>query len=344
MGLLGHALSLKAERGFEELLRGRLLDPLGLKDTRITLSEEQRARRAAGHWGVVPWSEFTMPALEGAGALLSTAEDMLTFLEHVSGLNTNVLGAIATEATRRRAAGAAPNIDMALGWLLVNAPGGQLVQHDGATYGQNAFLGFHRASRRGVVVLCNNRLSTYGSMQDAGFHLLDPVLPLTEPRRPTAVPAETLASYEGRYSMNGFSFDVQLRHGRLTLDFAPDASPGFTVHAQSTTRFAVYEFGINGSGTFKVTGTDATLSWTQGGATLALPRIATLPRLQIRRTAGETSLTLAGTPGFQYNLESSSDLRRWNHEFQRSADSGEFMLTETAEQAGFYRSKLPALE
>ncbi len=344
-GLLGHALSLKTGLAYEALLRQRILDPLGLNDTGITLSDEQRSRRATPHWGVIPWDEFTMPALEAAGAILSTASDMLTFIEHLSGLQTNVLGAVATEATRRRAATGTPNLDMALGWLLLRPSNGELVWHDGSTYGQNAFVGFHRTSRVGVVVLCNNRVSTYGSVQDVGFHLLDSNLPLTAPRRPATVPPETLASYQGRYqSTNGLSFDALVRHGQLTLDFAPDASPGFTVHAESTVRFGVYELGVNGGAIFNVSGDTASLTWAQGGSSVSMNRVAVLPHLEILHHDDARFLRLTGTTGFSYDIHTSADLLGWTKHASHLPQPAEFAAPSIPGTLGFFHATLPPLE
>src|SRR5579859_856747 len=48
VGLLGHALARKAGLTYEQLLRKRILDPLGMNDTTITLTSDQRKRLAAG--------------------------------------------------------------------------------------------------------------------------------------------------------------------------------------------------------------------------------------------------------------------------------------------------------
>ena len=42
----GDLLALRAGKSYEALLRERVLDPLGMKDTRITLTEGMRARLA----------------------------------------------------------------------------------------------------------------------------------------------------------------------------------------------------------------------------------------------------------------------------------------------------------
>ncbi len=344
-GLLGHALSLDSGLPYESLLRQRILDPLALADTRITLSAEQRSRRSVPHWGVVPWPEFSMPALEGAGALLSTAADLLTFIEHLSGLQTNVLGTVPSEATLRRAATQSPNLSMALGWLLLSTSAGEIVWHDGSTYGQNAFLGFNRTTRRGVVVLCNNRLSTYGAIQDVGFHLLDSSRQMTNPRQPATVSPETLASYQGRYqSTSGLRFDVLVKHGELTVDYAPDASPGFSVHAESTTRFGAYEFGINGSAIFNLSGAAPTLTWNQNGFSVTMSRVAVLPQLQIIPRPAGPHLSINGTSGFSYEIHSSSDLLSWNSLTERVPEDGEFSATDTEGGKAFFHAKFPPIE
>ena len=69
VGLLGHALALAAGKPYEELLRERISGPLGLNDTSITLSEDQRRRLAPGHAeDGKPTPNWDIPTLAGAGA------------------------------------------------------------------------------------------------------------------------------------------------------------------------------------------------------------------------------------------------------------------------------------
>jgi serine-type D-Ala-D-Ala carboxypeptidase/endopeptidase len=79
-GLLGHILSRHAGTSYEDLLRTRILQPLGMRDTAITLSGDQRRRLATGHSAaLVPVPLWEFDALAGAGAIRSTAADLLTF-------------------------------------------------------------------------------------------------------------------------------------------------------------------------------------------------------------------------------------------------------------------------
>jgi len=49
VSLLGHALSLRDGKDYEAMIRARILDPLGMNDTGITLSPAMKARLAPGH-------------------------------------------------------------------------------------------------------------------------------------------------------------------------------------------------------------------------------------------------------------------------------------------------------
>lgn len=340
-GLLGHALGLRAGMGYEELLRERILDPLGLDDTRVTLTAEQRTRRATAHWGSIPWGELVLPAMEGAGALHSTVEDLLTFIEHLTGLQPG-FDEIATEAMLQRAQTTNPSVRMGLGWILVQLPNGQVAYHDGSTYGQNSFIALNRATRTGVVVLCNNRASTYGSIQDVGFHLMDPGVPLTSPRRPFDVSPSVLTSYEGRYkSADGLIFDAQIRLGRLTMNFIGDNSPGFTVHPESASRFAAYETGLSAAAQFIVTPDTASFNWIQGGTSLRFDRIAVPPRLGVTSRRG---VQLSGTAGFDYDIYTSDDLSIWSNSGAYRVEQGEVFPSGGLPEGAFYKAAFPVLE
>src|SRR3989442_9269459 len=49
VGLLGHALALRAGMSYEQLVTRRILSPLGMRETAITLTPAMRARLAPGH-------------------------------------------------------------------------------------------------------------------------------------------------------------------------------------------------------------------------------------------------------------------------------------------------------
>ena len=80
-GLLGDALARVAGQPYETLVGERICRPLGMVDTLVSPSLEQAARLALGHTRRGrPVPRFQIPALAGAGALRSTATDMLRLM------------------------------------------------------------------------------------------------------------------------------------------------------------------------------------------------------------------------------------------------------------------------
>jgi serine-type D-Ala-D-Ala carboxypeptidase/endopeptidase len=80
--LLAQALANAAGKPYADLLKERVLDPAGLKDTHFDLTEADKARAMQGHnfdGSPLPFIE-TAPIIQGAGGLYSTANDMLRWL------------------------------------------------------------------------------------------------------------------------------------------------------------------------------------------------------------------------------------------------------------------------
>src|ERR1700722_8678275 len=87
VGLRGYALAQLAHMSDEELLRQRIFKPLHMDSSTITLSAENKKRLAEGHDAELkPVKNWDLDALAGAGAIRSTANDMLKFLAANMGL------------------------------------------------------------------------------------------------------------------------------------------------------------------------------------------------------------------------------------------------------------------
>jgi serine-type D-Ala-D-Ala carboxypeptidase/endopeptidase len=163
-GLLGIALAHGAATDYATLVRERITTPLGLRDTVIALSEDHRSRLAAGtkrRGG--PAGLWTIPGLTGAGALRSTAADLLTFIRAQMGTLTDVpedlAAAIRTSQLARAAGGRlTAGMRVGLGWLLVGVGRQkvQIVMHNGGTGGYRSFAGWAPDGGHGVVALSAN--------------------------------------------------------------------------------------------------------------------------------------------------------------------------------------------
>lgn len=221
VGLLGHALALLAGTSYEGLARERIFNPLGMHDTGIELSEELLARMAQGHTPVgAPTSNWDIPTLAGAGAIRSTANDMLLFLAaNLDGADTPISPAMAETHEIRNEVGG--DQAMALGWLVFQRFEDLPIHwHNGGTGGFRFFMGLDKTNGRAVTVLTNASVS----VDDLGFHLLDqrhelsPPEPMVE-RVEIEVDPEVLQKYVGVYELTiGMTFTVTLEGGQLFVD------------------------------------------------------------------------------------------------------------------------------
>jgi CubicO group peptidase (beta-lactamase class C family) len=156
-GVLGHALVAAAgATDYGELVGARICRPLGLADTVLLPDSEQAQRQAdghgrrgrtTGHWQVA--------GLPGAGALRSTAADVLTFLQAQLHPDDTPLGpAIALTQPERRPGG---RLGIGLGWLRVPIEDDRvLLWHNGGTGGFRSFAGFVPDTGVAAVVLAND--------------------------------------------------------------------------------------------------------------------------------------------------------------------------------------------
>jgi CubicO group peptidase (beta-lactamase class C family) len=168
MGLLGHILELQSEMTYEELVVERVANELGMPDTRISLPYKMRRRLATGHDESGPVANWDIRAVEGAGALRSTARDMLTFLAANVGLKeSRLLPAMQTTHEPQHRAGS-PNMHIGLGWHIRTNGDTEIVEHHGATGGYWSFVGFIEDEQTGVVVLTNS----FQAVDEIGIRLL----------------------------------------------------------------------------------------------------------------------------------------------------------------------------
>ena len=156
-GLLGHALALREGTDYETMVTGRILEPLQMYNTGIELTPALRERLAPGHdERLRPAANWDLAALAGAGALRSTVNDMLTFVEANMGLRESPLRAAMEFAHAPQLPDPALGMDLGLGWIIAAEGDRRFVWHNGATGGYSSFVGFDPEAREGVVVLSNS--------------------------------------------------------------------------------------------------------------------------------------------------------------------------------------------
>jgi CubicO group peptidase (beta-lactamase class C family) len=164
-GLLGTALAAAAGRSYEDLLRERVLTPLGMHATTLDLA----APIVQGHsrsGRKRPPLEDLMPA---AGSIRSNVREMTAFLSACLAPVPDPPGpalALAQEPAHR----VNRRMSIGLGWLIVTPRGKPpVVWHNGGTWGFRSFAGFSPERGRAVVVLSN----TARSVDRLGWRLLE---------------------------------------------------------------------------------------------------------------------------------------------------------------------------
>ncbi|MFZ6001513.1 MAG: serine hydrolase [Bacteroidota bacterium] len=196
-GILGHVLASQKKTTYEKLMVDLIADPLKMNDTRITLTPRMKTNLAFGHSAGAQVENWDIPTLAGAGAIRSTAVDMVTFISANMGkTKTKLFPAMQLSHQNTRPEGSTPMV--ALGWHKVITPDVEVIWHNGGTGGYRTFAGFTKAGDKGVVVLSNSDVS----IDDIGFHLLNPKSPLKEIPKEISVPEEVLQRYVGKYALS----------------------------------------------------------------------------------------------------------------------------------------------
>ena len=239
VGLLGHALALRAGKSYEALVTDRILKPLGMNDTRITLDASGKARLARGHTATgVPTANWDLLTLAGAGALRSTVNDLLKFLAANLDSTSKPLGPVLA-STRFARRDIDAQMKIGLNWHILTAFQRPLVWHNGGTGGYRTFIGIDPANQRGVVVLSNQSVSP----DDIGFHLLDvraPLTPAPKLRTEITVDSALLETYVGVYQLAP-TFALTITREGAFLFAQATGQPKFQLFAEAPTEFFLKE-------------------------------------------------------------------------------------------------------
>jgi CubicO group peptidase (beta-lactamase class C family) len=175
VGLLGHALALKAGMSYEDLVRRRIFEPLGMDSTSITLSESEKKRLAPGYSAALkPVKNWDFAVLAGCGAVRSTANDLLRFVAANLELTESPLTAAMRRMRSVHKATDMPGVNIAMAWHIFTKFDEEIYWHNGGTFGYRSFVGFNPAKKEGVVVLCN----TFMDNDDLGRHALESRYPV----------------------------------------------------------------------------------------------------------------------------------------------------------------------
>ncbi len=166
-GLLGTLLSAIAQTSYPDLLRERLTGPLGMDTTTVAGPDATPDGLAQGHFAGEPVPAWRFDSLAGAGAVRSSAADMLRFASACIHPSKHPdVGPILTMAMEEQAATpGGPTVG--LGWHL--AGDGETLWHNGGTGGFSTMLLVGRERELAVLVMANGSDDVITSLGNAIF-------------------------------------------------------------------------------------------------------------------------------------------------------------------------------
>jgi CubicO group peptidase (beta-lactamase class C family) len=213
--VLGAVIEKVSGRKYGDLLRERIFDPLGMKDSGLDTDELVLPKRAQGYMpgpgGIVLARSESMTVPWAAGSIYSTTGDLLKWERGLFG--GKVLSADSLKAMTTAGKG-----NYGLGVMAIDKDGLKVVEHGGGIEGFNTSLLYVPERRIAVVVLSNVNGMAPSTMTN---QLLDVVLgkPVTLANERKAVPIakEELAKYVGVYDLlPTFSVTIAISGDGLT--------------------------------------------------------------------------------------------------------------------------------
>ena len=157
VGLLGTILQKVYGKSYEDLLLSLIAKPLGMNDTRVNIRPVDSTHFASGYDdnGAYngPWN--LSPAFAGAGAIRSTARDMLKYAAAemgMPGVPEPVEKAMQlTQAVTFHDA----HTRIGLGWIFLHSGYNDILFHNGGTGGYRTYIGIDPKNKIAVILLSN---------------------------------------------------------------------------------------------------------------------------------------------------------------------------------------------
>lgn len=286
VGLLGIALGRAADTSVKELIRERILQPLGMRMTGYEREGEIAAWLARGRHPSGRQAPYwdASEAIAGAGGLRSDVQDMLLYLRAQISPPDNGLGRAIRHAQQVQHTFPTGQA-FGLNWSVRDAGGRKIITHGGGTGGFNTLIAFDPERRTGIVMLTNT--GEFGDDFAMDFMMRGAPLSLPEVR----VARDVLARYPGTYEVApGRPMIVRLEDdGTMTIRVGGNVR--FRMYAESDSTFYLkrapwrVRFTRDGSGAvgglvLNVEGTEQTarrVSDRTAPAAAAAPQVLDLP-------------------------------------------------------------------
>jgi CubicO group peptidase (beta-lactamase class C family) len=234
--VLGILLETLTGQSFQEVIRSRVLEPLGMRHSYPAMTHETRKKTAIGYCGLyddrpehptherVPaiWSEYGT----GDGCQVSTAGDMTIYLRMLLNRGKGVHGPILSQASFDLMSLRGKRIEKeayGYGLGLYSVGGRTLIRHGGGNAGYRSAIALDPEAGLGVVFLMNLAGNTY-PIVEAAIRLLTRLL--AAPRQQALAPVlpalersdmDNAADYAGVYRAGDRFLRLTAESGKLLL-------------------------------------------------------------------------------------------------------------------------------
>lgn len=155
-GLLGEILAALSKGSFAEVMTSKVFQPAGMQGSYVAVTGDDTDAQLAQGYDVLgePATAWRFQALAGAGAVVSTLNDMVNYVRFMQAGLLNKDPVVANMLAVRGSLGDC--CDQALAWIISeDEQGNAYAWHNGQTGGFSSFVGFYLDGSRAVVVLNN---------------------------------------------------------------------------------------------------------------------------------------------------------------------------------------------
>ncbi len=231
VGLLGEMLAFVHGSTWDALVKEKVTGPLGMKDTMMVPDEELQKRLAPPHQRDARAFSWTFQAMAGAGALRSTAADLMIFGQAMIEPEKTPIADAIRDMMQVHAPYPSTGGDIGLGIMIGRLDGDRDYMHTGGTGGYRSALQVIPAKKSVRVILINNDNLPAEAVMRAVREDKKPAateeVPLTEAQ---------LDAYTGVYELGPTASFTILRRGAV-LHSRLTGQPFFPVKSMGNDRF-----------------------------------------------------------------------------------------------------------
>ena len=149
--LLGYILERVYGMPYEQIVLTKIARPLGMTETKITLTASERTRLAKGHYDNGSIALYGTPQTQAAGALRSSVSDMLKYIRYHLNENDEVI-----RLSHQTTWGDIKYYASGLNWQMNKTSAGhRRIWQNGGSFGFSSYCAVYPELRLGIVLLAN---------------------------------------------------------------------------------------------------------------------------------------------------------------------------------------------